>query len=139
MRRLHLRSSTVAVWSHFPCCYRIFSALAGIVLLTVALAGWARGTSVSDAVALESLPVEARATVELIQRGGPFPHARDGIVFGNRERLLPSRPRGFYREYTVPTPGRQDRGARRIVVGGAREYYWTADHYRSFSRITGVP
>jgi len=87
-------------------------------------------------VALATLPVEARDTVARIDRGGPFPYARDGAVFGNRERLLPIRPAGFYREYTVPTPGEDDRGPRRIVTGdrGGMLFY-TADHYASFVRV----
>ncbi|WP_371929857.1 ribonuclease domain-containing protein [Uliginosibacterium sp. 31-16] len=86
-------------------------------------------------VSLHSLPPEARATLALIQRGGPFPYQRDGVVFQNRERRLPRQARGYYREYTVPTPGAQDRGARRIIAGEAHEYYYTANHYRSFQRI----
>jgi guanyl-specific ribonuclease Sa len=86
-------------------------------------------------VRLDALPPEARVTLELIHRGGPFPYWRDGAVFSNRERRLPARPRGWYREYTVPTPGSRDRGARRIVAGGGEEFYWTADHYTSFRRI----
>ncbi|CAA9292215.1 MAG: Guanyl-specific ribonuclease [uncultured Friedmanniella sp.] len=87
-------------------------------------------------VTLASLPREAHRTVELIERGGPFPYAKDGSVFGNRERLLPIRPSGWYREYTVPTPGEDDRGARRIVTGdGDRQLFWTDDHYASFARI----
>lgn len=83
---------------------------------------------------LAFLPPEAHATLALIDRGGPFPHRQDGGVFHNRERLLPQRPRGHYREYTVDTPGARDRGARRIVTGGdpPLEWYYTADHYRSF-------
>ena len=87
-------------------------------------------------VALATLPVEARDTVARIDRGGPFPYAKDGAVFGNRERLLPARPNGFYREYTVPTPGEDDRGARRIVAGdGGVMLFYTADHYASFVRV----
>jgi ribonuclease T1 len=86
------------------------------------------------------LPPEARHTDKLIRAGGPFPYSKDGTVFGNRERLLPMRPRGHYREYTVKTPGSRDRGARRIVCGGApptapEVCYYTADHYASFNRI----
>jgi len=88
-----------------------------------------------SAVRLEALPPEARVTLELIRRGGPSPYWRDGAVFSNRERRLPPRTRGWYREYTVPTPGSHDRGARRIVAGGGEEFYWTADHYTSFRRI----
>ena len=93
----------------------------------------AAGAEVS--VGAGELPAEARETLHLIQRGGPFPHQRDGVVFGNFERLLPPKPRGYYHEYTVPTPGRSDRGARRIVAGDAREYYYSDDHYRSFRKI----
>jgi ribonuclease T1 len=82
-----------------------------------------------------ALPAEARQTLALIKAGGPFPYQRDGSVFGNREGLLPERSRGYYREYTVKTPGAKDRGARRIVAGRGGEYYYTGDHYRSFQRI----
>jgi guanyl-specific ribonuclease Sa len=80
------------------------------------------------------LPREARDTIALIQRGGPFPHRQDGSVFGNREQRLPQRPRGHYREYTVDTPGLSHRGARRIVTGGdpPEAWYYTDDHYESF-------
>jgi ribonuclease T1 len=80
------------------------------------------------------LPAEARETIALIQRGGPYPHRKDGSVFGNRERLLPQRPRGYYREYTVDTPGLDHRGAKRIVTGGdpPDAWYYTDDHYESF-------
>lgn|SRR5512133_2474369 len=83
------------------------------------------------------LPREALDTLALIEAGGPFPYDRDGTVFQNREGRLPSQPRGHYREYTVPTPGSRDRGARRIVAGGDPpvEFYYTDDHYRSFRRI----
>lgn len=87
---------------------------------------------------LADLPREAAVTVRLIRAGGPFPYDRDGITFGNFERLLPAQPRGYYREYTVPTPGSRDRGARRIVGGERGELFWTGDHYRSFQRIGGV-
>jgi ribonuclease T1 len=83
---------------------------------------------------LEELPSEARATLALIKSDGPFPYPQDGRVFSNRERLLPIQGKGYYREYTVRTPGVRDRGARRIVAGGG-EYYYSADHYRSFRRI----
>jgi len=85
------------------------------------------------------LPREGRASYELIRQGGPFPNGKDGAVFGNRERVLPRATRGFYREYTVPTPGSRDRGARRIVCGGPMKAphacYYTADHYASFRMI----
>jgi ribonuclease T1 len=86
-------------------------------------------------VRVADLPTEARDTLRLIDRGGPFPYRKDGSIFGNRERRLPQKPYGYYREYTVPTPGAPDRGARRIVTGGAVERYYTPDHYRSFRRI----
>ena len=86
-------------------------------------------------IAVAALPPEARETLALIRRGGPFPYAQDGSEFGNRERLLPPKERGYYREYTVKTPGARDRGARRIIAGAARELYYTDDHYRSFRRI----
>jgi ribonuclease T1 len=86
-------------------------------------------------VAVEKLPPEARQSLTLIQKNGPFPYQRDGAVFGNREGQLPERGRGYYREYTVKTPGAHDRGARRIVAGQGGEYYYTEDHYRSFRRI----
>jgi ribonuclease T1 len=91
-------------------------------------------------VSLQTLPPEAQATHRLILTGGPFPYAKDGSVFGNRERLLPRQPRGYYREYTVKTPGAQNRGAKRIVCGGEQPKapdacYYTQDHYASFLRI----
>jgi ribonuclease T1 len=91
-------------------------------------------------VSLSALPAEARKTEALIRQGGPFPYAKDGSVFGNRERLLPAHPRGYYREYTVKTPGASNRGARRIVCGGSQPTmpqacYYTGDHYASFARI----
>lgn len=86
-------------------------------------------------VALTDLPPEAAATSVLIQAGGPFPFRQDGAVFQNREGLLPDRAAGYYREFTVPTPGATDRGARRIVAGAGGEMYWTADHYDSFAWI----
>ena len=83
-----------------------------------------------------ALPAEAGHTWELIAAGGPFPYDRDGIVFNNRERLLPQHPSGWYHEYTVPTPGSDDRGARRLITGGSRgpeqQVYFTDDHYESF-------
>ena len=92
------------------------------------------------AVAVQLLPAEAQATHRLILAGGPFAYRKDGTVFGNRERLLPAKPRGYYREYTVPTPQSRDRGARRIVCGGRQPSapdacYYTDDHYASFRLI----
>jgi ribonuclease T1 len=83
----------------------------------------------------KQLPREALQTIALINKGGPFPYPRDGVTFGNREKLLPLRERGWYREYTVKTPGARDRGARRIVAARDGTLYYTDDHYRSFRRI----
>lgn len=117
------------------------------LLLLLALAPAACADAPPATVALRELPPEAATTLTLIQRGGPFPYQRDGAVFHNREQHLPRQPRGYYREYTVPTPGARDRGARRIVAGsGPRrdvrtsgEYYYTDDHYQSFRRIEERP
>jgi ribonuclease T1 len=88
-------------------------------------------------VRLADLPPEARHTMMLIQQGGPFPYEKDGSVFGNYEKVLPRQKRGYYREFTVKTPRARSRGARRIITGGQppHEYYFTADHYRSFNRV----
>lgn len=90
-------------------------------------------------VQVGELPRQGRVTYELIRQGGPFPYGKDGTVFGNRERLLPAEKRGYYREYTVTTPGSRDRGARRIVCGGPARAphacYYSADHYASFRKI----
>lgn len=96
---------------------------------------------VTETVALAQLPPEAQATERLIRSGGPFPFPhKDGTVFGNRERLLAVKPRGYYREYTVKTPGARNRGAKRIVCGGRQPTqpeacFYTDDHYASFRRI----
>ncbi len=122
------------------------------LLLVLAIAGaCSPGTAASArethsataiaAISVADLPPEARHTLQLIVRGGPFPYAhKDGATFGNFEKRLPLRERGYYREYTVPTPGSRDRGARRIVAGETRgsafgEYYYTADHYQTWRRI----
>ena len=119
------------------------------LLLAASLAGVPAGArhSRSERAADESpavmsvaeLPKAGRVTFELIRAGGPFPFDKDGIVFGNRGHQLPGRKGGFYREYTVPTAGSRDRGARRIVCGGAprapQACYYTADHYASFRKI----
>lgn len=88
-----------------------------------------------EAVPASSLPPEAGETLALIARGGPYPYSRDGAVFSNFERLLPRKPSGYYKEFTVRTPGESDRGARRIVVGERGEKYYTPDHYESFFHI----
>ena len=87
-------------------------------------------------VAESALPPQAKETLALIRAGGPFPYPRsDNRTFDNRERLLPPHTSGYYREFTVVTPGSDDRGARRIITGSSGERYWTDDHYASFSRI----
>ena len=119
--------------------------------LTIALVGFfgfssagAYGREEIGVVSLADLPSEAQQTLRLIQRGGPFPFPhKDGSIFGNFENHLPPQARGYYREYTVPTPGQRDRGARRLIAGSGRradiptsgDYYYTADHYRNFQRI----
>lgn len=105
-------------------------------LLLACLCGLAQAQEVARA----DLPPEGRETLSLIFQGGPFPHKRDGIAFGNFEKRLPLKPRGHYREYTVATPGVKHRGARRIVCGGQPPTrpdacYYTADHYQSFRKI----
>lgn len=113
-----------------------------IVLLALAAlgAGAQDNRRVGD-VRQDELPPQARLTLQLIDRGGPFPYRRDGVTFQNREQRLPQQSRNFYREYTVPTPGAQTRGARRIVTGGMPPsvFYYTDDHYRSFARIRREP
>ena len=109
-------------------------------LLALALVAWTgltagRVPETIPEIASAELPREARETLKLIEQGGPYPYERDGAVFGNFERLLPTRERGYYREYTVATPGIKHRGARRIVAGKGGERYYTDDHYRSFRRI----
>jgi len=114
----------------------------GMLLLAGAMGASFNDASARDArpvgeISLAQLPAEARATLALIRKGGPYPYRQDNTRFGNRERLLPQQPRDYYREYTVNTPGSRDRGARRIVAGGSPpvEFFYTADHYRSFKRI----
>ncbi|WP_327069338.1 ribonuclease domain-containing protein [Kitasatospora sp. NBC_01302] len=92
-------------------------------------------TAAAGTVCQSRLPGQARDTLVLIGKGGPYPYRTDGVVFDNREKRLPKEPSGYYHEYTVVTPGSGDRGARRIVTGGAGEEYWTADHYATFQRI----
>ena len=90
-------------------------------------------------ISAQELPAQGLETYRNIRKGGPFPFEKDGVVFGNRERLLPPQKRGFYREYTVRTPGERSRGPRRIVCGGPATMpeacYYTADHYASFRKI----
>jgi ribonuclease T1 len=87
------------------------------------------------AVAVADLPREARETLALVDRAGPYPYAKDGTTFNNIEGRLPARSRGYYREFTVPTPGARDRGARRLIVGQAGDVYYTDDHYDTFRQV----
>jgi len=111
--------------------------LLGLALLAAAAPTSARSptTGSVEVVRTADLPQEARQTLALIKQGGPFPYARDGVEFANREGRLPYASRGTYREYTVKTPGSRDRGARRIIAAGSERFWYTADHYRSFRRI----
>jgi len=115
--------------------------IALLVVLIAAVTLWQRESGsglAGPGFADQGLPPEALATVDLIRQGGPFPYRQDGTEFRNREGLLPAAGRGHYREYTVPTPGAPDRGARRIVTGGEppSDWYYTDDHYRSFRPVT---
>jgi len=113
----------------------------GLLLLGLLLSFqvFARSPSPLDGIAVSQLPLEAQQTLVLIKQGGPFPYAKDGVVFGNYEGLLPKQKRGYYHEFTVRTPRSRNRGARRIIAGGAAtssgEYYYTDNHYASFRRI----
>lgn len=118
--------------------------LIALVVLIVALgvgyvvkaADSGNGATKPHAIALSTLPAQVAQTVQLIEHGGPFPYPRnDGAVFHNDEHRLPSEPDGYYREYTVPTPGSADRGARRIIAGRDGTFYYTRDHYSTFQRI----
>ncbi|NMM78782.1 ribonuclease N [Acidovorax sp. SRB_14] len=119
-----------------------FACVLGAALALAPAMGHAKKPALLDSsspIAVAQLPSQGRATYALIREGGPFPHDKDGTVFGNRERLLPAQKRGYYREYTVGTPGARNRGARRIVCGGQPRTpdacYYTADHYASFREI----
>lgn len=112
-----------------------FAALAAPEAIAQRAPAPATGAINATEIAAADLPREARETLALIRKGGPFPYARDGSVFGNREARLPKRKRGYYREYTVRTPGVRTRGARRIVAGSAGDYWYTQDHYGTFRRI----
>ena len=114
-------------------------ALLGFALVAAPSAKARENAADRSEIALAKLPAEARDVLLLIRAGGPFPYERDGVTFGNRERLLPAQRRGYYHEYTVATPGAKNRGARRIICGGSRRTpdvcYYTDDHYASFRRI----
>jgi len=100
-----------------------------------AVAGTGTPRSGLSTVSVAALPVQARDTLALIDRGGPFPYKQDNTVFSNAERILPDRPPGYYREYTVPTPGSPDRGTRRLVVGTGGDVFYTDDHYATFRQV----
>ena len=114
-------------------------ALLGFALIAAPSANARENAADRSEIAPAKLPAEARDVLLLIRAGGPFPYERDGVTFGNRERLLPAQRRGYYHEYTVTTPGAKNRGARRIICGGSRRTpdvcYYTDDHYASFRRI----
>lgn len=114
-----------------------FFGAACLALATLAAPSFAQksATAAAGEVAEARLPREARATLELIRQGGPYPYARDGVVFANREGALPRQRRGYYREFTVKTPGMRTRGARRIIWGSGGEFYYTDDHYNHFRRV----
>jgi len=119
-----------------PIIRRCLTALCVAAFLCAA--AYARGPEPAD-IAVAALPAEGRDVLARIRSGGPFRYDRDGVVFGNREHQLPEHKRGYYHEYTVPTPGARNRGARRIVCGGAKtapdSCYYTGDHYKTFARI----
>jgi ribonuclease T1 len=109
---------------------RLFAAIVALLV-----ASSAAGASSLGEIRVDALPAEASQTIRLIHRGGPFPFAKDGSVFANREQRLPRRYRGYYREYTVAPVGARQRGARRVISGRDGELYYTRDHYRSFLRV----
>lgn len=110
-----------------------------LATLLLSITVFAREAAPLGSIDAQALPKEARQTLALIKQGGPFPYAKDGVVFGNYEGVLPKRKRGYYHEFTVKTPGARNRGARRIISGGepasSGEYYYTDDHYATFRRI----
>lgn len=120
----------------------IFSRIALLLKLSliaclIGLGSWSQAADLG-VISYGQLPREAKTTIELIKQGGPFPYDKDGSVFGNYEKLLPKRQRGYYREYTVKTPFARNRGAKRIVTGGkspSYRYYYTDDHYKSFREV----
>ena len=117
---------------------RALAAAAAALLALAGPAGAQRGPAPAPPageVLVSQLPPEAAATIALIKKGGPYPYAKDNSIFGNREGHLPRQRHGYYREYTVRTPGQRNRGARRIVKGASGELFYTDDHYNSFKRI----
>lgn len=131
-----LRAAAIRTSQQVFTCFLLASAVIGTTLVH---GRDSQPVLTTTTVSVVQLPAEGRVTYQLIHRGGPFPYDKDGSVFGNRERLLPARARGHYREYTVRTPDSRDRGARRIVCGGSprtpQACYYTSDHYASFRRI----
>ena len=131
----------------------LISVVVPIVLLVAGLAIWAflarsdtgsrspsrssqtRGRATTRRGTAQDLPPEAQTTLALIDKGGPFPYRRDGVVYENRAHNLPNHARGYFHEYTVVTPGAPTRGARRIIAGGGGERWYTGDHYRSFVKV----
>jgi ribonuclease T1 len=118
---------------------RFAGALLAVSLIACGPTSTAQDAPTLPQVSAAELPAQARATIDLIRKGGPYPYERDGLAFGNFEKRLPLRERGYYREYTVRTPGATGRGARRIVAGKGGELYYTEDHYQSFRRIRESP
>lgn len=118
---------------------RAFAAVTLLALCAIMAGAMREAAARTGDISLSALPAEARATLKLIHAGGPFPYSRDGVVFNNRAHILPAMPRGYYREFTVPSPGVKSRGGRRIVCGGTvatlSECYYSDDHYQSFRRI----
>jgi ribonuclease T1 len=134
----------LSIWQTFPsllglCLYVCVSCALAKEPARVDVPVPAPALAASGDVAVADLPPEARRMIELIRAGGPFRYDKDGSVFGNRERVLPRQPRGYYTEYTVRTPGARNRAARRIVAGGdpqvSGEFWYTDDHYQTFRRI----
>jgi ribonuclease T1 len=121
------------------CAFASVCALASVMFASQVNARTSASCALDQSIAVKDLPKQGQDTLALIESGGPFPHDRDGVPFSNRERILPKERRGYYREYTVRTPGVKNRGARRIVCGGDQrkidQCYYSDDHYKSFKCI----
>lgn len=119
-----------------PIARLLLVVLLGLLPWSGAQAFWNKPAWQQTATAhIAGLPLEVRQTIVRVRQGGPFLYARDGIVFQNRENRLPPQPRGYYREYTVPTPGMRGRGSRRLIHGRSGEFFYTPDHYHTFWRV----